>query len=154
MEDKIIKLRKYGYVALGVVKSVMDVFTVPKADDIRPVYNEASSGLNEAIWAPWFGLPTVHSQLRGISPGSFMGDADVGEMYHNFILEEELQPYVGVDLEQFQFDLTELKGLKGLLSKTRVDQEIMTWNEMLQGAGGERWTRMCMGMRQSPYMCT
>ena len=45
-------------VALGVIKSVLDIFTVPKSDDIRPVYNGASS-LNDAIWAPWFGLPTV-----------------------------------------------------------------------------------------------
>ena len=52
LEVKINKLRKYGYVALGMMKSVLDVFTVPKADDIRPVYNGASSGLNKAIWAP------------------------------------------------------------------------------------------------------
>ena len=52
LEGKITKLRKYGYVALGAVKSVLDVLTVPKADYIRPVYNGASSGLNEAIWAP------------------------------------------------------------------------------------------------------
>ena len=37
LKDKITKLRKYGYVALGVVTSVMDVFTVPKIDGIRPV---------------------------------------------------------------------------------------------------------------------
>ena len=39
----------------------------------------------------------------------------MSEMCHNFVLEEELQPYVGVDFEQFQFDLIELKGLTGLL---------------------------------------
>ena len=94
LESKISKLRKYGYVALRVMKSVLDVFTVPKADDIRPVYNGASSGLNDAIWAPWFGLPTVLSQLRGIQPGTYMGDTDVGEMFHNFMLEDHLQAYV------------------------------------------------------------
>ncbi len=76
------------------MKSVLDVFTVPKADDIRPVYNGASSGLNDAIWAPWFGLPTVLSQLRGIQPVTYMGDTDVGEMFHNFMLEDHLQAYV------------------------------------------------------------
>ena len=154
LESKISKLRKYGYVALGVVKSVLDVFTVPKAEDIRPVYNGASSGLNDAIWAPWFGLPTVLSQLRGIQPGTFMGDADVGEMFHNFMLEESLQPYVGVDFKQFNFDPLELKGLTSLLSSTTQQEEILTWHEMILNAGGERWTRMCMGMRQSPYVCT
>ena len=49
MEDKIIKLRNCGYVALGVVKSVLDIFTVPNADNIMLVYNGASSGLNEAV---------------------------------------------------------------------------------------------------------
>ncbi len=127
---------------------------MPKADDIRPVYNGASSGLNDAIWAPWFGLPTVHSQLRRIEPGTYMGDADVGEMFHNFMLEEDLQPYVGVDFEQFDFDPSELKGLSSLLSKTEKQEEILTWTEMINNAGGERWTRMCMGMRQSPYQCT
>ena len=43
-------------------------------------------------------------------PGTFIGDADVGEMFHNFVLEEELQPYVGVDFEQFNFNPKELNG--------------------------------------------
>ena len=117
LEGKINKLRKYGYVALGIVKSVLDVFTVPKADNVRPVYNGGSSGLNEAIWAPWFGLPTVQSELGTIKPGNFMRDADVGKMFHNFVLEDELQPYIGVEFNQFHFDPKDLKGLEILLSK-------------------------------------
>ena len=34
LQDKINKLRRYGYVILGAIKSVLDVFTVPKADAI------------------------------------------------------------------------------------------------------------------------
>ena len=30
----------------------------------------------------------------------------------------------------------------------------MTWEDIIQNAGGERWTRMCMGMRHSHYVCT
>ena len=74
---KINELRKYGYVALGIMKLVLDAFTVPKVDNIRPAFNDVSSGLNEATWALWFGLPTIHSQLRGIMLGTLMGDADV-----------------------------------------------------------------------------
>ena len=56
LESKISKLRKYGYVALGVMKSLLDVFTVPKADDICPLYNGASSDLNDTRWASWYGF--------------------------------------------------------------------------------------------------
>ena len=83
-----------------------------------------------------------------------MGDADVGEMFHNFMLEEDLQPYVGVDFEQFGFNPKELKGVTSMLTKQVQHEELATWHEMIQCAGGERWTRMCMGMRQSPYVCT
>ena len=41
-----------------------------------------------------------------------------------------------------------------MLSSSSKYEEILTWHEMIQKAGGERWTRMCMRMRQSPYACT
>ena len=85
LQVKIIKLSKYEYVALGIMNSVLNVFSAPNAHGIRPVYNGARSGQNEAIWASWFGLHPVYSQLRGIIPGTFMGDADVGEMFHTFL---------------------------------------------------------------------
>ena len=34
LKGKINKLRKYDYVALGIVKSILDVFTVPKVDGV------------------------------------------------------------------------------------------------------------------------
>ena len=118
LEGKINKLRKYGYVALWIVKSVLYVFTVPAVYDVRPFYNGASSGLNEVIQHLWFGLPTVQSELRAIKPGTFMGDADVSEMFHNCVLEDELQLYVGVEFNQFHFDPNDLKELETLLSTT------------------------------------
>ena len=41
-----------------------------------------------------------------------------------------------------------------MLTKLVQHEELATWHEMIQCAGGERWTRMCMGMRHSPYICT
>ena len=42
--------------------------------------NDASkSGLNDAIWAPSFGLPTVDSSLWGIDWSTHMGDLDLGD---------------------------------------------------------------------------
>ena len=47
-----------------------------------------------------------------------MGDADVSEMFHDFVLEDELQLYVGVEFNQFHFDPNDLKELETLLSTT------------------------------------
>ena len=47
LEGKVSKLRKYGYVAFGIVKSALDILTIPKADG--PVYNGVGSELNEAL---------------------------------------------------------------------------------------------------------
>jgi hypothetical protein len=51
-------------------------------------YDGTSSGLNDALWAPWFTLPTVKSYSRVVEPGTFMGDVDLGEMFFNFFLDE------------------------------------------------------------------
>ena len=83
-----------------------------------------------------------------------MRDADVGERFHNFMLKEDLQPYMGVDFEQLDFEPSELKGLTRLLMKAEEREEVLTWADMINNTGGERWTRMCMGMRRSPYQCT
>ena len=72
LEGNINKLRKYGYVALGIVMFTLDVFTVLKVDDVRQVYNGSGNSSNETIWAPWFRLPTVQSELREIKSGTFM----------------------------------------------------------------------------------
>ena len=44
------------------IRSTMFHFHVPKGDiNIRMVYDEIKSGLNNAIYAPWFNLPTMDS---------------------------------------------------------------------------------------------
>jgi len=60
--------------------SDVDYFPVPKTEcpvtgkrlDIRVVYNGTSSGLNEAVWAPNFWLPTPNTALRHLDYGLFM----------------------------------------------------------------------------------
>ena len=56
------------------------------------------------------------TQIRGIQLGTFIRDADVGGMLHNFMSEEHLQAYMGVDLSRFKFAPLEFKGLISLLS--------------------------------------
>jgi len=108
----------------------MNMFDVPKGDDdIRMVYDGTKSGLNACLWAPWFPLPTVDSLLRSVCASTWLGDNNIGEQFHNFVLHPYLQPYCGIDLMQlFPEDMA--PGSKTL------------W---------ERWTRAPMGISQSPH---
>jgi hypothetical protein len=70
------------YLEKGKVSSLIAFFEVIKVlVDIRLVYDGTKSGLNKAMWAPWFGLPSVDSLLRCLAPGTFMADNNVGEMF-------------------------------------------------------------------------
>ena len=51
------------------------------------VYDATSSGLNDAVWAPWFPMPTVETLLRAVEGGKYMVDCDIGEIFLNFMLE-------------------------------------------------------------------
>mmetsp|Transcript_15422 Transcript_15422/g.21971 ORF Transcript_15422/g.21971 Transcript_15422/m.21971 type:complete len:400 (+) Transcript_15422:439-1638(+) len=69
-----------GYLELGLILSLTSFFAVPKGlDDIRMVYDGTKSGLNDAMFAPWFPLPTVEQLLRVVEDGSYMGDIDDGK---------------------------------------------------------------------------
>lgn len=132
VKEKIEVIRKKQYVEEGRIDSLMSFFNVPKGkDDIRMVYDGTKSGLNESLWAPWFPLPTAHSLIRALEPGYFMADNDVGEMFHNFILNKDLRKYCGLDLTSI------FKG-KG----KQHDSDGHLW---------ERWNRLAMGLRCSPY---
>jgi hypothetical protein len=99
MRQKISIVRARRYILPGLVRSLTSFFPVPKGkDDIRMVYDGTKSGLNDALWAPWFPLPTIEMQLRSVGPGTFMGDIDIGGMFLNFMLHERIQLYAGVDL--------------------------------------------------------
>ena len=132
VQAKLNDVRRKGYISEGEVVSVTSLFDVPKGnDDIRLVYDATKSGLNEAVWAPWFALQTCESHLRSVDPGTFMGDADLGEMFLNFPLDIHLQKYAGVDLTS-------------IFADECLDGELF-W---------ERWVRMLMGFRPSPYLTT
>ena len=77
------------------------MFDVVKKDDIRMVYDGSKSGLNDALWAPWFALPTINTMTRWTVAGTWLADNDYGEMFLNFPMHPDLQPYCGIDVTQF-----------------------------------------------------
>jgi hypothetical protein len=130
-QEKVQKVRGRRYIVKGKVISITSFFSVPKGKwDIRMVYNGTSCGLNDSVYAPWFALPTVDSHLRAVDIGTYMADCDIGEMFLNFMLDVNLRAYAGVDLtELFPVD---------------ANGNIL-W---------ERWERMLMGFKPSPYCTT
>jgi hypothetical protein len=131
VKEKLDKIRQRGYVEAGRVESLISFFDVEKgSDDIRMVYDGSASGLNELLGAPWFPLSTLDTLQRSIEPGTFMSDNDVGEMFLNFMLHEDLRKLCGVDFTLYYPE--ELES-----SASRV-----IW---------ERWQRCAMGLRPSPY---
>ena len=142
--DKIQKVRARRYITTPKtpVLSLIDFFSVDKAKimdletgketatDIRMVYNGSSSGLNSSLWAPWFALPPVEQTVRKVEPGTWGADNDVGEMFLNFWLHDDLQQYCGIDLTKLY---------PGERENLRTKHH---W---------EVWTRLAMGLRPSPY---
>lgn len=127
--QKLLTVLDRDYMEPGLVLALTSFFAVPKGkDDIRMVYDGTVSGLNAALWAPWFPLPTIESHLRVVNPGTFMGDVDLGEMFLNFPLDEEVRKYAGVDLTKYFPELSEPGQTLWL-----------------------RWARCAMGLRTSPF---
>lgn len=128
--EKVSNIVARGYVVPGYVTSLTEFFDVPKGDDdIRLVYNGSSCGLNDALWAPNFWLPTPRSAIRLLDFSTYSVDLDLGEMFLNFPLHESIQEYSGIDLGPFKKEL----GLSPGES---------SWY---------RWARNWMGSKSSPY---
>jgi hypothetical protein len=131
--EKLQKILDRGYVIVPssrtFIRSLMDFFEVDKDSDIRLVYNGTSCGLNDAIWAPNFFLPTPATAARSLGFGYYMVDIDLGEMFLNFPLHETLQRYSGVDFSHYSADF------QGAVLIARV-----------------HWARCWMGFKPSPYM--
>ena len=124
LKAKVDKVRRRRYLVPGHVKSLTNFFDVPKGEsDIRIVYDMTASGLNEALWAPTFFLPTVSCVLDCATHLSWFGDIDAGDMFLNYPLDLALQPYAGVDVSW--------------------DSDSVLWL---------RWVRMAMGFVSSPFV--
>ena len=128
VEEKIDKVRSKDYIGPGWIVSITHFFDVPKGeDDIRIVYDLTRSGLNGVLWVPSFWMPSISHVLDCATHQSWFCDVDVGEMFLNFPLDLSIRPFCGVDL---------------------------SWKLKKKGVLWERWNRMTMGMRPSPWVCT
>ena len=135
-KKKLTKVRKRRYIApTPGIKSLTSFFSVLKGeDDIRMVYDGTKSGLNAALFAPWFGLGNVNAMLRSMEGKTRSADNDFGEMFLNFWVHPELRCYTGIDItDLFPEELQDKFG------RTRI------W---------EAWTRCAMGLTTSPYQTT
>ena len=87
---------------MGTVLSLIHYFYVLKGkDDIQMDYNGTSCGLNDVLRAPHFGLPFVKHTIRSLMLGYLQCDMDIdiGEMFLNFMLHDDLRALSGVDLK-------------------------------------------------------
>ena len=136
--SKIKKALKRGYLNIAPdvkkVHNVIDYFGVEKGEsDIRVVFNGTSCGLNGAVWAPNFWLPTAKSMVRALNFNFKSVDIDLGEMFLNFPLSQKLISYSGVDLTPFKMQLKNDKLAKNVNGKLVAT-----------------WSRTWMGFRPSP----
>jgi hypothetical protein len=102
------KIMKQAYVKTGIITGLTNNFGVPKLDNIRLVYNGSSCGLNKALWATNFWLPTPDTALNNLDFGYHSVDLDLGNMFLNFPLTEELRQESSIDLTPFKEDLRDL----------------------------------------------
>ena len=134
MKEKLDNVMEKGYIELvdiKLVEALMFMFHVPKGEaDIHMVYDGSKSGLNEALYSPWFLLPTVDSMIRWVVAGSWLADNDYGEQFLNFPLHPDLRKYCGIDLSQ-------------LFPNEDVDGA----DDLVVGC----WMRNAMGLSPSPY---
>ena len=154
VKEKVAKVMERGYlVSAGpddVVESLMYMFDVPKGEeDIRMVYDGSKSGLNDALWAPWFPLPTAQSFFDVMMPNYFCSDNDMGDFFLNFPMHEELQMYCGVDVTGL-FPLTEMTDdeLRKLFPLTELTDDELTQLHIAI------WQRCGMGIKNSPHIAT
>ena len=125
------------YLEEGFVRSNVNYFTVPKGEeDVRVVFDGTSSGLNEALWAPNFFLPSARAAALLITFSTWLADVDFGEMFHNFFVSNRIRKFSGVDVSPLA---------SALQTPIKRDK---------RGAYIVRWTRLFMGMRPSPYIAT
>ena len=101
VKDKLQTVTDKGYIeitGLESVEAMTYMFHDSRCSDIRMVYDGSKSGLNDALWAPWFALPAIDNMARWVVVGSWLADNDYGEQFLNFSLHSDLPKYCGVNL--------------------------------------------------------
>ena len=78
-----------------------------------------------------FWMPSPHTAARQLDFNYYMIDIDLGEFFLNFPLHRRIQPHTGIDLKA-------------------IRKEAATINHPITTS--ERWTRLLMGFRASPYL--
>jgi hypothetical protein len=53
---------------------------------------------NEAVWVPTFWLPTINLLVWAVGSDSWMTNKDIGDMFLNFQLHQDVKPFTSVDL--------------------------------------------------------
>ena len=101
MREKVVQLRRRGYIKPGEITSGTHYFCVNKGEtDIRMVYNGTSCGLNAYLYAPHYGLLTVKHTMRALREGYYQCDLEVGEQCLNYKLHRHLRLLSGVDVRE------------------------------------------------------
>ncbi|KAL3816316.1 hypothetical protein ACHAXA_008387 [Cyclostephanos tholiformis] len=76
-----------------VIKLNIKYFAGPKGDeDIHMVYDTTANNLNDAVWVLTFWLPTIDMPVQNVGQESWMMDRDVGDMFLNYQLHEDVRP--------------------------------------------------------------
>ena len=91
MFGKMSKVIGRGYLLDEFVHSVINCFPVPKGiGDICLVYDSTKSGLNAAVFAPNFFLPSMDSLLLMAVWYTYYSDRDLGEQFLNYFMDKRV----------------------------------------------------------------
>jgi hypothetical protein len=105
---KLEKLVRRGYLETGPVQVTIPRFSILKVPpgpdpelepgDIRVVWDLKKNGVNATMYTPGFAMPTLGTYLRRIETGTFAGDFDVGEQFHNYQLHKSERAWHGAEI--------------------------------------------------------
>eukprot|EP00536_Pseudo-nitzschia_multiseries_P004835 jgi/Psemu1/10996/gm1.10996_g len=133
VKEKLSVVVDKGYIELADIKFVeamMFMFHIPKGEtDVHIIYNDTKSGLNNnALYAPWFALPTVNFMLQWVTMGTWLADNNYGKQFLNLLLHPNLRKYCGVvDLSQLLASASDEPSMTGV------------------------WIHNALGLKPSPY---
>eukprot|EP00536_Pseudo-nitzschia_multiseries_P008909 jgi/Psemu1/21777/gm1.21777_g len=131
VKEKVFVAINKGCIELSDIKfleAMMFMFHVPKGEtNVRIVYGGTKSGLNDALYAPWFALPTVDSMLQWVVAGTWLADKDYDKQFLSFLLHPDLRKYCGIDHSQLLASSSDKPGVTGV------------------------WMHNAMGLKSSPY---